>query len=295
VQPENAGDPMGWMPKKLRNTCKIVDTNAPEYQQQQKQRDSVDETNKMNKEFKDQLNKDMEKWIKNSTPDKWHEDLPEGTEPPGTTQKYDVDYSRFDKLDDIEDGPKVEERDWYYDSVGQQRRLPSKSSASPAAADEDSAAAAAAEPALKKGFLGDAKKPLYPKGSEQARAPPSEEDFMKGLLQEEASAAAAEARREAEREKKPSVAVKVNEAKAPDFELKEAAEGLQLVVGVPGLDSMQDVSLDVTERRASLGFPPASGLKPLQVELPVAVVPTKVKAKFSKKSKQITVTLPGAA
>merc|ERR1711879_98644 len=33
VVPENAGDPMGWLPKKLRNTCKIVDTNSPEYQE----------------------------------------------------------------------------------------------------------------------------------------------------------------------------------------------------------------------------------------------------------------------
>ena len=30
VLPENAGDPLGYIPKKLRQTCKIIDTNTPE-------------------------------------------------------------------------------------------------------------------------------------------------------------------------------------------------------------------------------------------------------------------------
>ena len=33
VVPENAGDPLGYIPKKLRNQCKIVDTRSPEYQE----------------------------------------------------------------------------------------------------------------------------------------------------------------------------------------------------------------------------------------------------------------------
>merc|ERR1719235_3057514 len=60
ILPENAGDPMGWMPKGLRKTCKIVDCNSPEYQEQQKKKTAVEETNKINKDFRDQLGKDME-------------------------------------------------------------------------------------------------------------------------------------------------------------------------------------------------------------------------------------------
>jgi len=69
---------------------------------------------------------------------------------------------------------------------------------------------------------------------------------------------------------------------------------MQLVVSVPGLPSMQGVSLDVTEREASLAFPGGVGLRPLKVALTTAVVPTAARAKFSKKTQQITITLPVA-
>merc|ERR1712232_1194073 len=86
---------------------------------------------------------------------------------------------------------------------------------------------------------------------------------------------------------KPSLRVKTPEQKAPEFTLKEASTGLELVIAVPGLASMQGVDLDVTERMASLAFPSSIGFKPLQVELPAEVVPNRVRAKFSKKNQQI--------
>merc|ERR1719310_2254780 len=95
-------------------------------------------------------------------------------------------------------------------------------------------------------------------------------------------------------ESAPSLAVKTSSLKAPEFRLNEAADGesLQLVVEVPGLLSMHGVNLDVTDQRAMLDFPAGVSLRPLQVDLPCAVVPTSVKAKFSKKASTITVTLP---
>ena len=59
---------------------------------------------------------------------------------------------------------------------------------------------------------------------------------------------------------------------------------------------MRDVNLDVTDTSASLVFPPAACLKPLEVKLPQAVVVApNARAKFSKKTKQITIHLPVAA
>merc|ERR1712113_230061 len=81
-------------------------------------------------------------------------------------------------------------------------------------------------------------------------------------------------------------AVKVPPTKSADFELTEVPHGLQLVVSVPGLTSMQGVNLDVTEREASLAFPSGIGLKPLKVALTTAVVKTAVRAKFSKRTQQ---------
>merc|ERR1712139_511063 len=92
---------------------------------------------------------------------------------------------------------------------------------------------------------------------------------------------------------KPSISAKVPEKKTPEFTLdRDDNEGLlQLIVDVPGLESMKGVDLDVTDTCASLAFPSASGLKPLKVE-PAEVAPSNVRAKFSKKSHQLTVKLP---
>merc|ERR1719401_2454797 len=161
--------------------------------------------------------------------------------------------------------------------------------------------AAMSDTAMKKGFLDGAKKALYPKGSEQGgKAPPTEEELMEELKQamgEAGPSSAAGTAAAAAAPTRPSVAVKKPELKTADFTLCTAAEGgdLQLVVSVPGLESMKLVNLDVTERRAEFGFPSATNLKPLQVELPQSVCPSSVKAKFSKKTHQITVNLPLAA
>merc|ERR1719240_122460 len=92
---------------------------------------------------------------------------------------------------------------------------------------------------------------------------------------------------------KPSIAAKVSEKRTPEFKLdRDDNEGLlQLVVDIPGMDSMKGVDLDVTESCASLAFPSNLGLRPLKVELPSAVVPSNVRAKFSKKTRQLTVKL----
>mmetsp|Transcript_126492 Transcript_126492/g.247988 ORF Transcript_126492/g.247988 Transcript_126492/m.247988 type:complete len:332 (+) Transcript_126492:3-998(+) len=298
VLPENAGDPLGYIPKKLRNTCKIVDCNAPEYQETERKRREVEQHNALNAEFKHELTKDMEKWVKLAQPDKWEEDLPEGAEPASEVQKYDIDYSRFDKLDELDEPAPVEQRDWYIDGSGVRRSIerPRPQAETSAAAGEG--IGVAAPPAVKKGFFNDAKSPLYPKGSEQAKAPLSDEQLLKELMVEHERATASTPSTSAvaaEAERKSSVKVKVPEYKAPEFELNETLESLQLAVSVPVLESMQGVELDVTERRATLGFPANSGLWPLEVELPVSVVPTQVKAKYSKKTRHINVTLPRAA
>lgn len=302
VLPENAGDPLGYLPKGLRKSCKIVDCNGPEYQANEKQRKAVDEHNAMAGEFNKELSGDMQRWVKAAEREKWEEDLPEGTDPASSMRKYDNDYSRFDRMPDVQEpAPAVEERDWYFDSTGQRCRLekPATSSTSSSATGSAAAAAPSAaggpeELAIKKGFLGDAKKPLYPKGSEQA-APPSDDVVMKELLREAAAADRKEAAGTLAEERQARVSVKVPENVVPTFELTEVVDGLELAVAVPGLDSMRDVSLDVTERMASLAFPARTRLKPLQVEFPIAVVPTKVRAKFSKKTHHINISLPVAA
>eukprot|EP00405_Crypthecodinium_cohnii_P019644 CAMPEP_0206475460 /NCGR_PEP_ID=MMETSP0324_2-20121206/34093_1 /ASSEMBLY_ACC=CAM_ASM_000836 /TAXON_ID=2866 /ORGANISM="Crypthecodinium cohnii, Strain Seligo" /LENGTH=414 /DNA_ID=CAMNT_0053950823 /DNA_START=46 /DNA_END=1290 /DNA_ORIENTATION=- len=185
VLPENAGDPLGYIPKKLRQTCKIVDCSNPEYQEQEKARKAAEESNKMNQDFRDEMNRDMEKWLKMSQPDKWNNDLPEKSAEPETKE-----------------------------STVTIEVLPNE--------------------------------------------PPEE----------------------------------VKKAQPVDYELNKNEDSLQLVVHVPGLESMQDVALDVTEKSASLSFPLSANLQALEVDLPSSVHPAKVKAKFSKKKGSITVTMP---
>lgn len=295
VLPENAGDPMGYLPKGLRKSCKIVDCNSPEYQKQQEQQKSAEEHNKMNKEFSDMLQNDLSKWNKPSSV--WDkDDAPDGIDAPAN-QKYEVDYSRFDKIEDVEDKPEVEQRDWYYDEKGVRHSMP-KSCGSVGTTSKQSEAESA--PTMKKGFLDNAKAPLYPKGSEQ-RSPVddvemlknlgSDADFMKNFGQFMSEEGMPPPQSETP---KPSVAAKMPERRAPKFTLeRDDNEGLlQLVIDVPGLESMKGVDLDVTDACASLAFPSSIGLRPLKVELPASVVPASVRAKFSKKTHQITVKLP---
>lgn len=77
VLPENAGDPMGWMPKRLRQTCKIVDTNTPQWQEQEEKRKSVERQNKEQEDFRNMMLQDLDKWCKKSEREIWEEDLPE--------------------------------------------------------------------------------------------------------------------------------------------------------------------------------------------------------------------------
>lgn len=305
VLPENAGDPLGYLPKRLRNTCKVVDCNAPEYQANEKKRQDVEKANKDKQEFNDLLMSDLNKW--NKPGNVWaQDDVPEGSEI-SATQKYEVDYSRFDKLADVDDDndqPVAENRDWYYDEKGVPRKHVTK--ANPVTANHSGEVES--EPAIKKGFFDNVKAPLYPKGSEQ-RAPLSEADECSKMLEslggntdllnkmfgEEGLPGFPQPQEKPQaKEPKPTVTAKVPETKVPEFKLeRDDNEGLlQLMVDVPGLESMKGVDLDVTESHASLAFPSSIGLRPLKIELPSAVVPTSVKAKFSKKTHQITVKLP---
>mmetsp|Transcript_48000 Transcript_48000/g.88354 ORF Transcript_48000/g.88354 Transcript_48000/m.88354 type:complete len:344 (+) Transcript_48000:64-1095(+) len=107
VLPENAGDPMGWMPKGLRQKSKIVDCNSPEHQAHQKQVEAAKESNRVNQEFKDLIDSDLFAATKRDKHSMWSEDrpesveetikaLPEKSEP--RPNKYDLDYSRFEKM-----------------------------------------------------------------------------------------------------------------------------------------------------------------------------------------------------
>jgi hypothetical protein len=80
----------------------------------------------------------------------------------------------------------------------------------------------------------------------------------------------------------------------PEHSIEPSQDGISLVlsVEVPLLQSMEGVGLDVAEKSASLVFPSALCVGTLKTPLPEAVVPTKAKAKFSKKNHRITVTMP---
>ncbi|CAE7359340.1 BMY1, partial [Symbiodinium pilosum] len=163
VLPENAGDPLGYIPKGLRKQCKIVDTGSPEYQAQQRQKEAAEESNRAQQEFRDSILGDLDKWTKKADHDRWEADLPEGTEPISVS-KYDNDYSRFDSIVDEPEAPQQEHRDYYFDHTGAPRKFDEKPQKS--TADKEMAQV------LQKGFLENAKKALYPKGSEQAPSAP---------------------------------------------------------------------------------------------------------------------------
>lgn len=184
VLPENAGDPMGWMPKKLRNNSKIIDCNSPEYQKHEKQKREAEEHNRMNAEFKDMLTKDMQSFNKLSKHDKWEEDLPDGTDAPPAS-KYSADYSRFADIPDVVEAAHVETRDWYYDSTGKRCELPRRvdEKPSPTGPRRD-------EPAVKKGFLNGSRSSPHPKGLEEedVKEPPGVQPAPPPKASEEAQA-----------------------------------------------------------------------------------------------------------
>jgi len=295
------------LPKKLRQSCKIIDTNAPEYQENERKQKAAASANSMNKEMTDTITQGFDFLQKQQARDKWEQDLPDGADNAPKT-KYDNDYSRFDNIPDVVEQTVVEDRDWYYDEKGNRQQIQKKQNA-PASADR------VASDTMKKGFLSGAK-PLYPKGSTEGREAPDEDKLMKELMKDlpkdtpQGSPEEEKLMREllqshgeqiggllgsSENRLGAPMNVKTQEYKAAEFALNETADGLQLLVTVPGLESMKGVNLDVTEKVASLAFPNNAGLKPLQVELPTAVNPQAVRAKFSKKTQQVTISLPHAA
>lgn len=307
VLPENAGDPLGYIPKGLRKQCKIVDTGSPEYQAQQKEREAAEENNRMQQEFRDSILGDLDKWTKKAEKDRWEADLPDGTEPTSTA-KYNNDYSRFDSIVEEPEKQELEKRDYYFDQKG----VPQKFDAKPQKSGTD---ADVAQEVLQKGFLENAKKALYPKGSEQAPAAPkaskledieqlaklsegelmervadmspdekSMMDDLRSLIENKVTAATASPS-EPSRPKEP-------ERQAADHSLTEGEGSLLLAISVPELDSMKGVDLDVTKEAATVVFPASANLRPLQVKLPKAVLPSQVRAKFSRKTHQINVTMP---
>lgn len=278
--------PWAGCPKKLRNSSKIIDCASPEYQESEQKRKDVENHNKHAKEWNDLLKKDMDSW--SNRHDNWQNDVPEGDSTPfHDNKKYDVDYSRFKDVPDVEEAkPVIEERNWYYDNSGNRVKKTSFTVADPLSTEN------ATE--LKKGFLSDAKKPLYSEGSEQ-RAPVSDEKFFQ-KFREQFSAIGEGCRIAPSGDSATSNSLKVTAPKlqAPEFTLTEAKEGesFQLVISVPGLSSMKGVDLDVCEHDASIVFPASSNLRPLKVELPKAVNTSATRAKFSKKMQNINVTLP---
>jgi hypothetical protein len=125
VLPENAGDPLGYIPKSLRNKCKIVDQNNPEYQaQMQTQTPAQKQSEEFKKMFGD-LGSSFER------PSVFGEDRLVKDDDDGIG-KYSNDYSRFDSLDDVEEvKPTVPERDFYYDDKGNVVKLGSTPAAPP--------------------------------------------------------------------------------------------------------------------------------------------------------------------
>jgi len=169
VLPENAGDPLGYLPKNLRNTCKIIDTNNPKYKQ-------ADKVQSENSEFKKELEKSAEAWTNAYGKGHWEEDsvMDVEAEP---QKKYSVDYSRFSKIKEEEESkphPLSGDpgRDYYIDDKGNMVKIapesaPSTSASTPSdPVDELSG--------LRKGFLQAAKSELYKEPSRSAPDVPAD-------------------------------------------------------------------------------------------------------------------------
>jgi len=296
VLPENAGDPLGYIPKRLRDQCKIVDTRSPEYQEHQKQMDATNESNRQQQEFRDNILSDLDKWAKKSAPDRWEADRPDGTE---GTKKYTNDYSRFEQIEEEPEPPEKDSRDYYFDAKGVPKKIDEPKQEGPTSQ----------SPAMKKGFLENVKKALYPSGPSPTDALKasdlaelanlSEGEIMqriaqmspeeKSMMDDLQSLLEAGQKQEEQKQKEPEPK---EQRRSAEYSLTATEEGHQLQIHVPELDSMKGVDLDVTQESATIVFP--HSLMPLQVKLPTAVLPTKVRAKFSKKTHHINVSLPSA-
>lgn len=324
---EDAGNPMGWMPKGLRNKAKIVDCNSPEYQEQEKKKKAAEQHNKQVSEFRDMMDKDLGGVARRQQMQKYDDDMPDGET--AASQKYNVDYSRFTKIAEAEADEEPEQRDWYVDSDGNRKEYPSKmaSSGGYPVSPGDAGAGPPKKTELKKGFFDDAKGSLYgSEGSAQGSIPKSMEELLKAeagkggqsdmlkemskmigestddpvqqaelqrnleqLMNYQKEKTGATDKQDASRKTK----TKAAELPVPEHSVATAEDGTSLILTVetPSLQSMEGVSLDVAEKSVSLVFPLALKMGTLKTTLPEAVLPTKAKAKFSKKNHRITVTM----
>jgi len=327
---EDAGNPMGWMPKGLRNKAKIVDCNSPEYQENEKKKKAADAHNESVSEFQNILKNDLGNAQRRQQLQKYDDDMPDGET--AASQKYSVDYSRFTKMAEAEDDEQPEQRDWYIDSDGNRKEKTSKGSSSGGypVANADAGAGPAKKSELKKGFFDNAKGSLYgPEGSAQGGIPKSMEELLKAeagkgdhsdmlkefekLIGEGADdidpTKQAEMQRSLEqlmnyqkgktegtdnKDASKKMEPKAAELPVPGHSITTSEDGTSLILTVetPSLLSMEGVGLDVAEKSASLVFPLALKMGTLKTPLPEAVQPTKAKAKFSKKNHRITVTMP---
>jgi hypothetical protein len=325
---EDAGNPMGWMPKKLRNSAKIIDCNSPEYQANEKKKQAAESHNKNASEFNEILQRDLGGAQRRQQMQKYDDDMPDGET--ASSQKYNNDYSRFSKMVEEEGEEEVEKRDWYIDSEGNRKEYSSTKAASSAGypvAPGDAGAGPPKTQGMKKGFFNDSKGDLYgPEGSSQGSIPKAMEEILKAngkgdqtdmlkefgkMLGNETDDPEKQAelqrsleqlmnyqntkmgggdKQDAPKKTKPQAA----DHPVPEHSIATSEDGTSLVlsVEVPALQSMEGVGLDVAEKSASIVFPLALSLGTLKTPLPEAVAPTKAKAKFSKKNHRITVTMP---
>jgi len=263
VLPENAGDPMGWMPKSLRKKCNIVDCNSDQYKKMESEADKcreIDEKNAKTKEWNDELTKDLNKWSKKHVDDKrWQEDNPCG--------KYSNDYSRFEFVDSD-------------DEEAQKRSMASTSTASESTGASKKIGAPIDDVSAK------------PLDAQDAQLVKDFEDFSKEMLQNASAAAPPGADHGTEKGQSGSCIEKgfLNKPKKAlpraTYRLTPTKTSVKLEVDVPGLNSMRDVDLEVTASTCSLRFP--IDLAPLEV--PWRVNPDSVKAKFSKKNQTLTIS-----
>jgi len=351
---EDAGNPMGWIPKGLRNKSKIVDCNSPEYQEQERQRQAAQTHNEHVSEFNKMLSNDLGGHQRRQQLSKYDDEVPDGET--DASRKYSNDYSRFAKIAAEEGEEEVEKRDWYIDSDGNRKEYSSTAATSsggyPVAPGDEGAGAPKNTQGIKKGFFSDAKKDLYgPEGSSQGTIPKSMEEMLKAdaakegfskgdqsdmlkefskmmgnvsskgdqseMLKEFGKMMGNETddpeklaemqrsleqlmnyqnkttggdKQDAPKETQPKAA----QHPVPEHSIVTSEDGTSLIlsVEVPKLQSMEGVGLDVAEKSASLVFPFALSMGTLKTPLPQTVVPTKAKAKFSKKNHKILVTMP---
>jgi len=320
VLPENAGDPMGWMPKSLRQKCNIVDCNSEEYKNMEEQNQKAAAVKKHNDEaqnWNNELNSNLDRWTKKSMDaQRWKEDNPIEEK-----DKYSIDYSRFNFPDsDDEEQP--------HKNI----KPPLKPSNPPEAVPVPKVEKEKPKPAPAP------KKKIDPKNFSQAdldklieTAPAGTQDEIKQLMKQMEGddfgqnlgsdlnvmnkfAEAALGKDYAEKANKDiQKTKKVDLGKLDNFGdgvgnmkgfIEKDAEkraamtkpkttrhvepngNIRCEIETPGLLSMRGVDLEVTDELCKISFP----IDLSNVEIPWKVDSNTVKAKFSKKTQTLTIT-----